>query len=198
MVFLAHAANPKAGSSVEARRAELNRLLNDEWEYTLRTEPELATRVGDNRYNDRLSDFSDKAIAESIEHARQELAKFEAIDTAGFPEQERLNQALMVRSLREGLESAKFKDWEMPATQFGGIHLWYPSLPYDSPFRNVKDYEDYISRLHQMPHALDQAMGHMRDGLRDHLMPPKFLLEKVADQAQGIADDRGAREESFC
>ena len=103
----------------------------------------------------------------------------------------------MVRSLREGLESAKFKDWEMPATQFGGVHLWYPSLPFDSPFRNVKDYEDYISRLHQMPRALDQAMGHMRDGLRDHLMPPKFLLEKVADQAQEIADD-SLEKSPFC
>ena len=175
--------------SLEERRAELNRLLADEWEYTLRTQPELATQVGDNRYNDRLSDFSDKAIADDLEHSRQALARFEAIDVAGFPEQERLNHALMVRGLREGLEGAKFKDWEMPATQFGGIHLGYASLAFDSPFRNVKDYEDYLSRLHQMPRVLEQATGHMRDGLRDHLMPPKYLLEKVSIQAQGIADD---------
>ncbi|MGC2246925.1 MAG: DUF885 domain-containing protein [Terriglobales bacterium] len=196
--FTAQAADQSAaGASLEARRAELKRLLNDEWEYTLRTQPELATQVGDNRYNDRLSDLSDKAIADDLEHSRQALARFEAIDVTGFPEQERLNQVLMVRGLREGLESAKFKDWEMPATQFGGVHLWYPSLPFDSPFRNVKDYDDYISRLHQIPRALDQAMGHMRDGLRDRLMPPKFLLEKVADQAQGIADD-SLEKSPFC
>ncbi len=29
----------------------------------------------------------------------------------------------------------------------------------------------------------------MRDGVRDRLMPPKYLLEKVSSQAQGIADD---------
>ncbi len=175
--------------NLDARRAELNRLLADEWEYTLRTQPELGTQVGDNRYNDRLSDFSDKAIADDLEHARQALARFEAIDVTGFPEQERLNQALMVRSLREDVESARFKDWEMPATQFGGIHLGYASLPFDSPFRNVKDYDDYLSRLHQIPRVLEQATGHMRDGLRDHLMPPKYLLEKVSSQAQQIADD---------
>jgi uncharacterized protein (DUF885 family) len=189
MSFVAHADNRNAGQSLEVRRAELERLLSDEWEYTLRTEPELATQVGDNRYNDRLSDFSDKAIAEGIEHARQALARFEAIDVAGFPEQERLNQALMVRSLREDVESARFKGWEMPATQFGGIHLEYASLPFDSPFRNVKDYDDYLARLHQIPRVLEQATGHMRDGLRDHLMPPKYLLEKVSNQAQQIADD---------
>ena len=175
--------------TLEARRDELNRLLADEWEYTLRTQPELATQVGDNRYNDRLSDFSDKAIADDLEHTRQALTRFEAIDVTGFPEQEKLNRALMLRSLHETLDSAQFKDWEMPATQFGGIHLGYASLPFDSPFRNVKDYEDYLSRLHQIPRVLEQAMGHMRDGLRDHRMPPKYLLEKVSTQAQQIADD---------
>jgi uncharacterized protein (DUF885 family) len=175
--------------TLEARRDELNRLLTDEWEYTLRTQPELATQVGDNRYNDRLSDFSDKAIADDLEHTRQALKRFEAVNVAGFPDQEKLNRALMLRSLHEALDSAQFKDWEMPATQFGGIHLGYASLPFDSPFRNVKDYKDYLSRLHQMPRVLEQAMGHMRDGLRDHRMPPKYLLEKVSSQAQQIADD---------
>ncbi|HXM09459.1 MAG TPA: DUF885 domain-containing protein [Terriglobales bacterium] len=178
-----------AEQSLEVRRAELNRLLADEWEYTLRTQPELATQVGDDRYNDRLSDFSDKAIADDLEHTRESLARFDAIDVTGFSEQEKLNRGLMLRSLREALESAPFKDWEMPATQFGGIHLGYAGLPFDTPFRNAKDYEDYLSRLHQIPRVLEQAMGHMRDGLRDHLMPPKYLLEKVSSQAQGIADD---------
>jgi uncharacterized protein (DUF885 family) len=183
--FLARAAD----QTLDSRRAELNRLLADEWEYTLRTQPELATQVGDNRYNDRVSDYSEKAIAADLEHARQSLARFEAINVTGFPEQEKLNHALMVRSLREALDAAKFKDWEMPATQFGGVHLGYASLPFDSPFRSVKDYEDYLSRLHQIPRVLDQAMENMRDGLRDHLMPPKYLLEKVSSQAQEIADD---------
>jgi len=178
-----------AVQTLEARRVELTRLLADEWEYTLRIQPELATQVGDNRYNDRLSDFSDKAISDDLEHTRQALARFVAIDVTGFPEQEKLNHALMLRSLREALDAAQFKDWEMPATQFGGIHLEYASLPFDSPFRNQKDYEDYLSRLHQIPRVLDQAMGHMRDGLRDHRMPPKYLLEKVSSQAQQIADD---------
>ncbi len=177
-----------AAQNLESRRAELNRLLSDEWEYTLRTYPELATRIGDNRYNDRLIDLSDKAIADRLEHVRQAVRRFEAVDTTGFPEQEKLNQELMVRDLHDTLDSARFKDWEMPVTQFGGIHLWYASLTFDTPFRNTKDYEDFLARLHQMPRALEQTIGHMKNGLRDNLMPPKYLLEKVATQAQQIAD----------
>jgi uncharacterized protein (DUF885 family) len=176
------------GAALDARRAELKRLLDEEWEYTLRTEPELATDVGDNRYNDRLRDFSDKAIAQDLEHSRQTLKKFEALDVTGFPEPEKLNHALMVRSLREAVELAGFRPWEMPADQFGGIHLEYASLAFYVPLRTVKDYANYLARLEQIPRLLDEAIGHMRDGLRDHLMPPKYLLEKVAAQAQQVAD----------
>ena len=67
-------------AGLDSRRAELKRLLNDEWEYTLRSSPEFATMVGDDRYNDRLSDFSAKGIAADLEHERQALARFEALD----------------------------------------------------------------------------------------------------------------------
>jgi uncharacterized protein (DUF885 family) len=177
-----------AGQGLEARRAELNRLLADEWQYTLRTQPELATQVGDSRYNDRLNDYSDKAITGELVHSRESLHRFEAIDLTGFPERERLNQVLMVRSLRMEIEGARFKDWEMPVTQFNGIHLQYASLVVDTPFRNVKDYQDYLARLHQIPRGLEQATAHMRNGLRDHLLPPKYILELVSAQAQQIAD----------
>jgi uncharacterized protein (DUF885 family) len=148
----------------------------------------LATHVGDDRYNDRLSDFSDKAIADDLAHARNVLRSFQAIDVTGFPEQEKLSRELMVRQLSETLKLAQFKNWEMPVTQFGGVHLWLASLAFNSPFRNVKDYEDYRKRLGQIPRVLEQTTAHMRQGLGDHLMPPKYLLEKVAGQAQDIAD----------
>ncbi len=79
--LFAHAAE----QTLDARRAELNRLLAEEWEYTLRTQPELATQVGDDRYNDRLSDFSDKAIGDDLEHARKSLARLRRSMSPDFP-----------------------------------------------------------------------------------------------------------------
>ena len=176
------------GTNLEARRTRLRDALQAEWEYQLRTYPELATYVGDNRYNDRLSDFSPEAIAKQTEHSKQQLKVFEAIDTTGFPEEEALNQQLTVRGLREDIEGARFNDWEMPVDQMNGVHLNYASLPSATPFKTVKDYENYIARLHQLPRVLDQVTEDMKLGLRDRLMPPKFLLEKVTVQAQEIAD----------
>ena len=64
-------------------------------------------------------------------------------------------------------------------------------MPTQMPFNTAKDYENYIARLHQIPRVFDQVTADMRLGLRDHLMPPKYLLEKVTVQAQEIADAGG-------
>ena len=175
-------------NSLEARRAQLRDALQAEWEHTLRTYPEFATYVGDPRYNDRLGDYSPQAIAKQVEYAKQQLKVFEAIDTSGFPEEEVLNRQLMVRDLRQAVEGAKFHDWEMPVDQMNGVHLNYASMPRQMPFKTVQDYENYIARLQQLPSVFDQVTANMKLGLRDHLMPPKFLLEKVTVQAQEIAD----------
>ena len=175
-------------TSVEARSAQLSSALQQQWEYELQTHPEMATYIGDNRYNDRLSDHSAASYAHELEHAKQTLERIEAISTDGFPAQEQLNNALMVRRLREGIEASGFKDWEMPVDQFGGVHLSYATLPSATPFRTVKNYEDYLSRLRQMPRAFDEITANMQLGLRDGLVPPRYLLEKVAVQAADIAD----------
>jgi uncharacterized protein (DUF885 family) len=52
----------------------------------------------------------------------------------------------------------------------------------------VKHYEDYIARLHQVPRALNQTIEVLRAGMKDNLMPVRFLLEKVPVQVQGIVD----------
>ncbi|HXO42103.1 MAG TPA: DUF885 family protein [Thermoanaerobaculia bacterium] len=176
--------------SLESRRAALRALLDEQWQYHLKTSPELASYIGDKRYNDQLSDLSQAEIDRELAKVRELLARFEAVDTAGFPEQEALDKLLMVRNLREALEEARFKPWEMPVNQLGGIHIEAPTLVEVLTFTGAKDYDDLITRYHKLPLAFDQTVEQMRKGLADGLMPPKFLLEKVAGQAAAIAGQK--------
>src|SRR5438270_13475199 len=100
-------------SNLEARRKKLNDLMAEQWEYTLQTSPEFATIIGDKRFNDKLSDFSQKQIDRDLAKAKEFVDKFNAVDTTGFPQQEQLNKRLMVRNLQEQLDTAKFREWEM-------------------------------------------------------------------------------------
>jgi uncharacterized protein (DUF885 family) len=192
----APAAQPEAASAqaqpatVAARVSQLNALLAEQWEHNLKTNPEFASILGDKRYNDQISDLSQKAIDEQIAKDREFLARFEAIDPSGFPDQDALNRSLMIRQLREGLEGVKFKDWEMPVSQFGGLHINAPQLVAVLSFETVKDYEDYITRLHKLPGAFDQITTLMKKGMAEKLMPPRILLEQVVGQAQAIATQK--------
>jgi uncharacterized protein (DUF885 family) len=174
-------------NGLDARRKALADLLAEQWEYRMRTNPIEATIIGDKRWNDQLGDFSEEAIEKDLRETRKFLIRFEAIDSTGFPDQEALNKELMVRDLGTQLEGARFQSWEMPVSQMGGIHIFLPMLPTFAPFESVKDYADYISRLTQASRAIDQTIVLMRHGMKDGLMPPRFLLDKVAEQTDAIA-----------
>jgi uncharacterized protein (DUF885 family) len=172
---------------LDNRRKALNDLLAERWEYSLRTSPIFASILGDKRWNDKLDDFSQKAIDDDLEQSKEFLTRFEAIDTTGFPEQEALNKTLMVRDLRMAIEGARFKSWEMPVSQVGGLPTDLAELVTVFSFESVKDYEDYISRLRQFPRAFDETVIQMRKGMAEGLMPPRVLLEKVVVQCNDLA-----------
>jgi uncharacterized protein (DUF885 family) len=181
-------ADPAA--NLDARRKALNDLLHEQWEYTMRHSPIYASILGDKRYNDQIDDFSQKAIDEDLVETQRFLNRFEAIDTTGFPDQEVLNKELMVRDLKMNLEGARFKEWEMPVNQGAGIHIDAPQLVSVLSFTNVKDYEDYITRLKKLPILFDQTVIQMRKGMADGLMPPRIVLEQVVTQSNNIATNK--------
>lgn len=183
-------------SDLEIRRKALNDLLAEHWEYTLEQNPIFASIIGDKRWNDKVGDASLEAQKREYETTRKFLARFEAIDTTGFPEQEVLNKDLMVLDLRNDLEGEKFEGYLMPVNQMSGIHIQAPQIVSLLSFQTVKDYDDYITRLKALPLLFDQITKRMRVGMGKGLMPPRFLLEKVATQTYGIASKK-AEESPF-
>ena len=192
--FVLLAAQPaSSGQSGPAgsKSQQLLSLFKQEWEYELRTNPEMATALGDHRYDDRLGDDSLAFHESDLQQSRDFLARFEAISPQGLSAQDTLSRELMIEGLRQNIEGAQFKPWEMPVNQSDGPHLWLIDLTTTMPFQTVKDYENYLSRLHQAPRVFDQVMANMRQGMQDQLMPPRYLLEKVAVEAQEVADKPG-------
>lgn len=175
-------------AELESRRKAMKDLLAEQWDYTLSHSPEFASILGDKRWNDKLSDFSQEEIERDLAKTKEFLDRFEAIDPTDFPDQEALTRTLLVRSFREQLEDARFKNWQVPVTQFYGIHIDAPQLVSLLSFETVKDYDDYVARLKALPRLMDEVTIQMRKGMAEKVMPPKFLLEKVVTQAQGIAE----------
>jgi uncharacterized protein (DUF885 family) len=172
--------------NVADRLAAQNQLFTEQYQSDLKLSPELATSIGDYRYNDQLSDASIGGRERSNAVDEGFLARLKVIPTEGFPEQDRLSHDLLVRALQQRVTDYGFKDWEMPVNQMGGAPADLADLPLSVPLDSVKHYEDYIARLKQIPRVLQQTQQVMRAGMKDKLMPVKFLMEKVPAQCDGI------------
>ncbi len=179
------AQNPASASD---RLAAQNALLEEQYQSDLRNFPERATAFGDYRYNDQLADYSLAAIAKRHQTDEEFLKRLQAIPTTGFSDQDQLSHDLMARVLQQRVADFDLKEYEMPISQQNGIHTGLADLPLAVPFDSVKHYEDYIARLHQIPRVLNQTTEVLRAGMKDKLMPVRFLLEKIPTQCQGIID----------
>jgi uncharacterized protein (DUF885 family) len=186
----APSAPPVPAAAVEANRKALNALFQDYWEDGLKHDPEFASTLGDKRYNDQISDYSVKAVNERLAREQAFLLRLGAIDPNGLSAQEKISQDLLLRRFALDEEAAEFKEWEMPVNQMGGIHITYPQLVAQLSFTTVKDYDDWIARLHAIPKAFDQVTTNMSIGVEDHRVPPKYLLQKVLDQVKGLANQK--------
>ena len=171
---------------VPERVAAQNALFQEQYETDLRNFPERATAFGDYRYNDRLNDYSLDAILQRHKIDEAFLERLQAIPTAGFADHDQLSHDLMTRVLQQRIADFTLKEYEMPINQQNGIHTSLADLPLAVPFDSVKHYEDYISRLHQIPRALTQVTEVLRAGMKDKLVPVRFLAEKIPAQCQGI------------
>ena len=179
----------QAPSPVAARLAAQNALFDESWQATLKMNPMIATAVGDYRYNDQLGDYSLAASAARHSRAVAELARIKEIDPAGFPEQDLVSHDLFLRQLQEYVDDYDLKEFEMPLSSSGGgggIHANLADMPLSMPFDSMKHYEDYIARLHQIPRAFQQTEQVLSAGVNDHLVPVRFIAEKVPGQAEGV------------
>ena len=180
------AAPDAAPAAAESRAAAQNSLFEEYYQSELKAHPERATAFGDYRYNDRLEEVSLAEIKSQHDSDESFLARLQAIPTQGFSEQDVLSHEVLRATLRQRIENYGFKEYEMPVNQMDGPHQRLADLPLAMPFDTVKQYEDYIARLHQIPRVFTQTEEVLRAGVQDHLMPVRFLLEKVPAQCQGV------------
>src|SRR6266404_3183240 len=169
---------------VADRVAAQNALFDEQYESDLRNFPERATAYGDYRYNDKLAEHSIDAIIQRHKTDEAFLTRLQAIPTTGFSDQDQLSHDLLVRVLQQRIADFDLREFEMPISQFNGIHTALADLPLSVPFDSVKHYEDYIARLHQMPRVLSQTTEVLRAGMKDNLTPVRFLMKKLTAQSQ--------------
>lgn len=179
-------------SSSDAAKT-LHQLFDEDWQWSLREFPEAATLMGDNHYNDRLTDYSPNAIARRKSHEREMLARIKKIDRTKLSGQDVISYDLFLRDKELNVEGERFPFEYMPIDQMNGVQINFGQLAGSTPFRTSKDYQDYISRLSAFPEQIDQLIALMKRGIETKWLPPAVPMRSVPDQIEGqITEDPGA------
>jgi uncharacterized protein (DUF885 family) len=192
LVVLAPVAQGRAEicTSIEDETQKLHTLFNDEWQWTLRNYPELATRIGDPRYDDRLTDLATQALETRKAHTRALLNRIREIDRARLMGHDVLSYDLFLRETEQSVALQRFPSEWMPISQMSGVHLSIPELPRLAPLRNVKNYDDFLVRLEAYPRQVDQVIEILKRGIASGWVPSELPLRKVPPQiAKQLAQD---------
>jgi prolyl oligopeptidase len=171
-------------------------LLDEHWEWTLRTSPILASSLGDRRYNDQWSDQSLAAIARRHSETREYLRRVYAIERAALPEAEQLNYELFRRELQAEVDAHAFNGYLLPFFHRGGVQN-LENVTNQLRLENTRDFEDWLARMDKTDAVIEQHIDLAEAGRKQGIMAPKILMRRVESQLAMQLVDSGAESPFF-
>lgn len=176
-VVIVAACNERPGApQPNAMADQLRGLYEREWQWRLKEQPTLASRVGEHAYDDRLSSESLTDYERRATETRAFLGELEAIDRNALDQTNRINYEVFRAQLTERADAIQFGEHLMPLNADSGFHTDFAILPDALRFASTKDYDNFVARLRAFPTYMDQNIELMREGLRRGVTIPKASL----------------------
>ena len=166
-----------------AQRA-LAGLLDTEWEWRLRENPQFATTVGDHRYDDQLSKESIADETRRAADTQRFLDDAGKIDRAQLPAPELITLDMFRGELEDRLAAFRFREYLLPINADSGFHSSFALIPQTLRLESTKDYDNYLARLRAFPRYMDEHIVRMREGVKAGITVPQVALAG-ADTAVG-------------
>ena len=172
----------------EGATAALAALVEEYFERNLELNPIIATMIGDDRYDDRLANrLSPEYIAQSEALDNEFLERLLTIDESVLDGQDLLTYGTFRLSREMSLESKQFPGHLQPINQFFSIPNRFVQLGSGAsvhPFKTVKNYDNFLSRADDFVEIMDQAIENMKIGMRDGIIQPRVVMQKVLPQLE--------------
>jgi uncharacterized protein (DUF885 family) len=160
------------------------------YEEYLRFNPLDATQMADNRFNDLLpNDISESHRSDMRQFCQRYLDSLQTFDRSQLSEQQQISYDILQHETALRLDLLKYPEHLMPVQQFWGLTLTMPLLGSGQafqPFKNVKDYDDFLKRIDAFTVWMDTAIVNMRKGLDAGYTYPRILMERVLPQAKDM------------
>ena len=200
LAVLAQKAKPAAKSTTVTARTPsaskpLAALFDAYWDEQARLFPFGATAQGDNRYNDQLPNDQTSAFRQQQQRFYQQYqASLRTFDRAKLSAEDQVSYDVFQYQLEMAVEGLRQSRWMMPFNQSEGLPqnmAQFGSGTGAQPFKTVKDYDNWLGRMHGFPAWTDSAIANFRQGLKAGVVLPRALVVKMIPQLEDlvVADD---------
>ena len=193
------ACNQTKAPVATAPAADFPALLGGYWERQAPLFPLAATSQGDNRFNNRLVNDQTRAFRDSLTGLYQSyLGRLGRFDRAKLAAGDQVSYDILQYDLQTRLDGLKLglamgadfpNSWMIPFNQFGGLPLslgQYGAGTGAQPFKTVKDYDNWLGRVHGFPVWADSAIANFRAGMKAGVVLPKTLVAKMVPQMRDL------------
>ncbi len=175
---------PAAEDPTEA----LNKLFDEHFERSLELSPIRATSIGDERYDDQYANSIGPEHREASRALDEEfLQRILNIDRDGLSQQDKLSYDIFKLNRETSLAGEQFSWHLAPMNQFRSATSSFVNLGSGAglhPFKTVKNYDDFLSRIDGFVVYVDQAIDNMKEGIRQGVTQPKILMAKYVPQLE--------------
>jgi len=164
--------------------------------------PELLSQLrllegfGIRGHNAELDDRSQASADQQFAKLKADLATLRSYDRDSMTEAEKLNYDMLEWFMAHQVEGEKWRYHDYPVNQLFGVQSMLPRFMVNThQLKDKTDAEQYISRLQQFDRVFGQVVEDLNIRAAKGVVPPRFVLEKVLSEVQGLTS--GAAEQQL-
>lgn len=183
------AQTPSSPILLASEDARLTAFLDAEFSEFLKTQPQVATRLGIKEGGDRWNDISDAAAADMVKWRQASVARMKAtFNRADLSPEARVNYDIWELEAERAVIGQANRMHRPPFySRLYSAHSQLPDFLVNTHgVADVTDLENYISRLRGIPAVLDIAIERTKASERAGIRAPKFQIETVIAGSQRL------------
>ncbi|MBT0586736.1 DUF885 domain-containing protein [Alteromonas oceanisediminis] len=164
------------GMSQAKDEDKLNQLVEEIWQYELKSFPLMASSEGVRDYDAQLMDISAGALEQRHQQFTQYLNKLDEINQKALSRDGLITLLMQRYRLQNYVDLYRFNEHYVPITSEYGFHSSLAQLPNNVRLKNTQDVENYLSRLTLVAQRMQDNMAWMRQGMQVGMTQPKAVL----------------------
>jgi uncharacterized protein (DUF885 family) len=182
-------AQTPATATAQSEDARLTAFLDAEFAAYVKTQPQLATRLGIKEGGDRWNDNSDAGARAEVEWRKASVARMKAqFDRAKLSPEAQVNFDIWALEADRAEQSFANRIYRPPFySRLYSAHSQLPDFLINThSVSDVTDLKNYIARLKGLPAMLDMALERTQASQKAGINPPRFQIETIIEGSRKL------------